>query len=138
MKIVKERVPAENLPDIYKKVDKKYKGDYAKVCRRCIQEDIHPVLRQYRLHAEGPEEICETEEGPGCRVEPVRPHLPLFELQQLTGDSYYDIAKGERLYFLPALKEMHSEKAFASDANFTMRVSYGSIGGYRPYDAALV
>ena len=28
MKIVKERVPAENLPDIYKKVDKKYKGDY--------------------------------------------------------------------------------------------------------------
>ena len=31
---------------------------------------------------------------------------------------------------------MHPEKAFASDANFTMRVSYGSIGGYRPYDAA--
>ena len=30
MKIVKERVPAENLPDIYKKVDKKYKGDYEK------------------------------------------------------------------------------------------------------------
>ena len=30
MKIIKERVPAENLPDIYKKVDKKYKGDYEK------------------------------------------------------------------------------------------------------------
>lgn len=56
-------------------------------------------------------------------------------MQQLTGDSYYDIAKGERLYFA-GLKEMHPEKAFASDANFTMRVSYGSIGGYRPYDAA--
>ena len=25
--------------------------------------------------------------------------ISLFELQQLTGDSYYDIAKGERLYF---------------------------------------
>ena len=61
--------------------------------------------------------------------------ISLFELQQLTGDSYYDIAKGERLYFA-GLKEMHPEKAFASDANFTMRVSYGSIGGYRPYDAA--
>ena len=43
---------------------------------REIEQIIHPVLRQYRLHAEGPEEICEAEEGPGCRVEPVRPHLP--------------------------------------------------------------
>ena len=35
------------------------------------------------------------------------------------------------------LKEMYPEKALSSDAiNFTMRLSYGSIGGYRPYDAA--
>ena len=31
---------------------------------------------------------------------------------------------------------MYPEKALSSDANFTMRLSYGSIGGYRPYDAA--
>ncbi|MFA6769025.1 MAG: S46 family peptidase, partial [Parabacteroides sp.] len=47
----------------------------------------------------------------------------------------YEIEKGERLYFA-ALKEMHPEKALSSDANFTMRLSYGSIGGYHPYDAA--
>ena len=51
------------------------------------------------------------------------------------GDAEYDIAKGERLYFA-GLKEMYPEKALSSDANFTMRLSYGSIGGYRPYDAA--
>ena len=31
---------------------------------------------------------------------------------------------------------MNPNEALSSDANFTMRVSYGSIGGYRPYDAA--
>ena len=51
------------------------------------------------------------------------------------GDAHFEIAKGERLYFA-GLKEMYPEKALSSDANFTMRLSYGSIGGYRPYDAA--
>ena len=45
------------------------------------------------------------------------------------------ITKGERLY-LAGLMEMYPDKTFYSDANFTMRASYGSIGGYRPYDAA--
>ena len=61
--------------------------------------------------------------------------VSIFQLQQLMGDAEYDIAKGERLYFA-GLKEMYPEKALSSDANFTMRLSYGSIGGYRPYDAA--
>ena len=39
------------------------------------------------------------------------------------------------MYFA-GLKEMYPEKPLSSDANFTMRLSYGSIGGYRPYDAA--
>ena len=61
--------------------------------------------------------------------------MSAFELQQLMGESFYDIEKGERLYFA-GLKEMNPEKALPSDANFTMRLSYGSVGGYRPYDAA--
>ena len=61
--------------------------------------------------------------------------MSAYELQQLMSDSYYDIEKGERLYFA-GLKEMNPEKALPSDANFTMRLSYGSVGGYRPYDAA--
>jgi len=61
--------------------------------------------------------------------------LSIFELQQFMNEHRYDVAKGERLYFA-GLQEMHPDKTFYSDANFTMRLSYGSIGGYRPYDAA--
>jgi hypothetical protein len=134
MKIVKERVPAENLPDIYKKVDKKYKGDYEKYAADVFKKTSILSYDNIASMLKDPKKYAKLKKDPAAELS-LSVLISLFELQQLTGDSYCDIAKGERLYFA-GLKEMHPEKAFASDANFTMRVSYGSIGGYRPYDAA--
>ena len=134
MKIVKERVPAENLPDIYKKVDKKYKGDYEKYAADVFKKTSILSYDNIASMLKDPKKYAKLKKDPAAELS-LSVLISLFELQQLTGDSYYDIAKGERLYFA-GLKEMHPEKAFASDANFTMRVSYGSIGGPRPYDAA--
>ena len=134
MKIVKERVLAENLPDIYKKVDKKYKGDYEKYAADVFKKTSILSYDNIASMLKDPKKYAKLKKDPAAELS-LSVLISLFELQQLTGDSYYDIAKGERLYFA-GLKEMHPEKAFASDANFTMRVSYGSIGGYRPYDAA--
>ena len=131
MKIVKERVPAENLPDIYKKVDKKYKGDYEKYAADVFKKTSILSYDNIASMLKDPKKYAKLKKDPAAELS-LSVLISLFELQQLTGDSYYDIAKGERLYFA-GLKEMHPEKAFASDANFTMRVSYGSIGGYRPY-----
>ena len=134
MKIVKERVPAENLPDIYKKVDKKYKGDYEKYAADVFKKTSILSYDNIASMLKDPKKYAKLKKDPAAELS-LSVLISLFELHQLTGDSDYDIAKGERLYFA-GLKEMHPEKAFASDANFTMRVSYGSIGGYRPYDAA--
>lgn len=134
MKIIKERVPAENLPDIYKKVDKKYKGDYEKYAADVFKKTSILSYDNIASMLKDPKKYAKLKKDPAAELS-LSVLISLFELQQLTGDSYYDIAKGERLYFA-GLKEMHPEKAFASDANFTMRVSYGSIGGYRPYDTA--
>ncbi|MDR0834963.1 MAG: S46 family peptidase, partial [Tannerella sp.] len=38
--------------------------------------------------------------------------------------------------YFSGLQKMYPEKSLPSDANFTMRLSYGSIKGYRPFDAA--
>ena len=134
MKIVKERVPAANLPDIYKKIDKKYKGDYAKYAADVFKKTSILSYDNIASMLKDPKKYAKLKKDPAAELS-LSVLISIFELQQLTGDSYYDIAKGERLYFA-GLKEMYPEKAFASDANFTMRLSYGSIGGYRPYDAA--
>ena len=134
MKIVKERVSAENLPDIYKTVDKKYKGDYEKYAADVFKKTAILSYDNIASMLKDPKKYAKLKKDPAAELS-LSVLISLFELQQLTGDSYYDIAKGERLYFA-GLKEMYPEKALSSDANFTMRVSYGSIGGYRPYDAA--
>jgi hypothetical protein len=43
-------------------------------------------------------------------------------------------AKGEKLY-VAGLREMHPDKNYYPDANFTMRLTYGTVEGYSPADA---
>lgn len=61
----------------------------------------------------------------------------MFVLQQLHGslaEARRQIARGNRLYFAGRQK-MDPKRPMPSDANFTMRLSYGSISGYSPSDA---
>lgn len=134
MKVVKEKVPERYLPDIYQKIDKKYKGDYVKYAADVFKKTSLLSYDRIVKMVKDPKEYKKLKKDPAAELS-LSALMSLFELQQLMGDSQYDIAKGERLYFA-ALKEMHPDKALPSDANFTMRLSYGSIGGYRPYDAA--
>ena len=42
----------------------------------------------------------------------------------------------ERLY-IDGLRKMHPNNTFYPNANFTMRLTYGSVGEYRPGDAVI-
>ncbi|MDR2389247.1 MAG: S46 family peptidase [Tannerellaceae bacterium] len=134
LQLVKEEVPEAYLPDIYRKIAKKYKGD----CRKYVAE----VFGKSRLLSydnivaalQDPRQYARMAKDPAAELS-LSVILSVFELQQFMAASQYDIEKGERLY-LAGLQEMHPGRTFYSDANFTMRASYGSIGGYRPYDAA--
>ncbi len=134
MKIVKERVPAEQLPDIYKQVDKKYKGDYKRYAADVFKKTNLLSYENIAAMLNNPKQYKKLKKDPAAQLS-LSVLITIFDLQQLTADAYYDIQKGERLYFA-GLKEMYPERPLASDANFTMRLSYGSIGGYHPYDAA--
>lgn len=134
MRVVKERVPAQYLPDIYKKVDKKYKGDYEKYAADVFKKTSYLSYEKVEKALKDEKQYGKLKGDPVNELS-ISTLSSMFELQQLMGDARYGISKGERIYFA-GLKEMYPEKALFSDANFTMRMSYGSVGGYRPYDAA--
>lgn len=134
LKIAKERISPEFLPDIYKEIDKKYKGDYEKYAADVFKKTSLLSYDNIAQMLRDPKKYERLKKDPAAELS-LSVLVSIFELQQLMGDAQYNIEKGERLYFA-GLKEMHPEKALSSDANFTMRLSYGSIGGYRPYDAA--
>ena len=134
MKVVKERVSPEFLPEIYKSIDKKYKGDYARYAADVFKKTSVLSYEKVEAILKNPKQYAKLKNDPAAELS-LSVLLSIYDLQQSMSNAEFDILKGERLYFA-GLKEMYPEKALPSDANFTMRLSYGSIGGYRPYDAA--
>ena len=135
MKIVKERVPASFLPDIYGKVDKKYKGDYEKYAADVFGNTVLTSFEKVSALLKNPKQYEKAMKKDPAAVLSLSATLAVYDIQQQVAAWDNDIDKGERLYWA-GLKEMYPDRSFYSDANFTMRMSYGTIGGYRPYDAA--
>ncbi|MCC8153471.1 MAG: S46 family peptidase [Tannerellaceae bacterium] len=134
LEIAEKKVPAEFLPDIYQTINKKYKGNYAKYSADLFKKTILLSYDGIEAMMKDPKLFEKTKKDPATELS-LSVLISLFDLQQAMGDAQYDIAKGERLYFA-GLTDMYPDSSFYSEANFTMRLSYGSIKGYRPYDAA--
>jgi len=56
------------------------------------------------------------------------------ELQAQSEQYNNNLQKGQRL-FVDGVMKMQDEKTFYPDANFTMRMTYGTVGGYEAKDA---
>jgi len=134
LKVARERVPAENLPDIYKTIDKKYKGDYAKYSEDVFKKTSLLSIDKIRELLSNPKGAAKLKKDPAVELG-LSTTMSVYGLQEGYTNNRFKINEGERLY-MKALQEMYPDSTFYSDANFTMRLSYGSIGGYRPYDAA--
>ena len=135
LRIVKERVPQSYLPDIYAEIDKKYKGDYERYSADLFAKTaILSESKMAELLADKKKYDKYMKKDPAACLS-LSVMMTMMEIAQSITDSGYEIAKGKRIQFA-GLQKMYPDSVFYSDANFTMRLSYGSIGGYNPYDAA--
>ena len=58
-----------------------------------------------------------------------------YEMNQSISDASEQIEQAERL-FNAAMRRMYADRNFYPDANSTMRLSFGSVAGYSPFDGA--
>jgi Peptidase S46. len=135
LRIVKERVPQQYLSDIYADIDKKFKGDYDRYAAylfsktALLSEDkMIDLLKNKKKYDQ-----YMKKDPAACLALSIM--MTLMEISQDITNIGYEIKKGKRLHF-DGLQKMYPDSIFYSDANFTMRISYGSTGGYHPYDAA--
>lgn len=132
LKLYAEKVPENYLPGVYETIRKQFKGDYNKYADWVFKnskftniEDLQNILRKGTdkdLKKDPAIELANSVAE--CR----------FKITDQLENYYPIIDKGARKY-MAALMEMEPTKAFSPDANFTQRLSYGSIGGYKPADA---
>ncbi len=134
LKILKQRLPADQLPSIYKEIDKKFKGDCNRYATYVFEKSVVPYPDKLEQTILNPKNIKKMDKDPAYTLaKSVREAISALRAELMI--PRFEILKGERLFFA-GLQQMIPDRNFASDANSTMRLSYGSIGGYVPYDGA--
>ncbi len=65
----------------------------------------------------------------------VRPFIDAYNnMMKSTGTAYENLDKGNRL-FMAGLREMQPDRKFYPNANFSLRLTYGTVEDYYPADA---
>lgn len=132
LKIYAENVPAEYLPSIYQTIEDEFDGDYDKYAEWFYNNTKFTSLADVvTLITTGQEEAIMNDPA---IILAKSLETPLKSLQESSIPYYPLVERGERL-FMAGLMGMEPNKTFSPDANFTQRLSYGSIGGYKPADA---
>jgi len=132
IKLYKDDIDAKYWPSFYKLIDTRFKGntdafvdDMFTKSIFTSQEKLAEFLDKPSLKAlrKDPAYIAATS------VNEVR-----SALQKDLEDYSADLAKGQRLY-MAGVMEYQPDKTQYPDANFTMRLTYGKVLDYYPYDA---
>lgn len=126
-----ERVPEEFHPDIYNKINDEFDGDYEKYAAWLFENTKFTSLEELLLLLQAADTQILTKD-PAMELALSSTDMG-YELSGLMMPYYENILRSER-EFMAALIEMDSHKTFYPDANFTQRLSYGTVKGYKPRD----
>jgi len=121
------------LPSSMLEVKTKYKGDAGKYVDHYFKKSFLVDQEKYNAFMDNPS-LKVLRKDPGYKA--VLASQKLYEIRGQMGQFEEAYARGSRL-FLKGLIEMYPDKDFYSDANSTMRMSYGVVGDYYPRDAVL-
>lgn len=131
-KLFAENVDSKYHPDIYKTINGKFKGDYEKFVDKMFDKSIFASQQSMTEFLEKPN-AKKLEKDLVFRT--ANSIMGKFrELSQKTSEFDIKLEKGRRL-FIAGLMEMQKNKVIYPDANFTMRLTYGTVGGYNAKDA---
>ncbi|HEY4800664.1 MAG TPA: S46 family peptidase [Bacteroidia bacterium] len=131
LKLYYENVDKTMHPDFYSTIQSKYKGNYEKyaemIYRKSIfasEEKVLEVLKNY-----SPDNSKGITEDPAYVL--ARNAYGFYESKVIPQYSTFndEVSRLQRTYMF-AQKVVMSEKKYYPDANSTLRVSYGKIGGY--------
>jgi hypothetical protein len=133
LKLYRADVPAKFHPDFYVNVvDKKFKGNIDKFVDDMFAKSVFASEPKLMAFLDKP--VLKTLENDLAYLTSASIYKSAAEVSK--GSSQFDagLTTGKRLW-IAALMEMAPEKTRYSDANSTMRLSYGTVQDYDPRDA---
>lgn len=132
MQMYHNNVPLDQQPAYLLEMDKKFKGDYQAYAEYVFEKSVFDRVDEVEAFLNNPKAKT-LEKDPALTA--MRAFVEVYrDLQKNTKEANKNLAEGEKLY-IAGLRAMNPEKNYYPDANFTMRVTYGSVQGYYPADA---
>ncbi|MCK5135806.1 MAG: S46 family peptidase [Bacteroidales bacterium] len=138
MEACHKHMPGSFLPAFFADIHGKYKGDFTSFAhatyRKSIFGEKDRVMKLLDSYQNDPEDALKQ-----LMKDPMAIYLNQFRELYLVGvNPEYDrleaaLEKNYRTY-MAALLEMSSDGWLYPDANFTMRLTYGEVHGYQPWD----
>jgi hypothetical protein len=126
-------IPADQRPADFNTVLAKCKGDVAEMVAIIFDKSILVDEAKAMAFLEKPS-ARKLSKDPGVIFSETMLTFYRGDLQTMFGDAEQKRATADRLY-KAALFQMHPDKAFAPNANSSMRFSYGQVLEYSPGDA---
>ena len=132
--IYKKSVDADALPECYTVIERKFKGDYTRYARYMFDKSDFTSLDKITKAIKNKKTDFSKDPAIIFSHE-VRRTMDNFRNDEYTR-TFEQIRDAERL-FESGIKAMAAEsgKPMYPDANSTMRLTYGKVGGYKPADA---
>lgn len=131
-KLLDNNLKEEHKASFLKEIKDDYKGDYSKFTQKLYDKSIFVDTVKLFAFLEKPK-LSKLEKDPMIKIN--QSVNDVYSKIFAQSDSYYnDIDNGNRL-FIAGLREMDKNLVQYPDANSTMRLTYGKVGGYSPADA---
>ncbi|MBN2481756.1 MAG: S46 family peptidase [Bacteroidales bacterium] len=127
-----ENVPSDFHPEFFNTVRTKHKNDFWRFSERMFKTSLFADPEKFAKFIEQP---AASDLEKDLAFQAARSALELYSELYYTL-LYYDIdyERGHRLY-VEGLMKMNDKNVFYPDANFTMRMTYGTVRDYYPRDA---
>ena len=128
LKNYREKVQPEFLPTVYATINKKFKGDYKKYVDYLFKNSA--LLKTGKLYYN----TKAFQKDPGVEyaksIKAVVDKIQSLGGENKEGLSLSDSIALQERYLCAAKIQMEQDMPHYSDANFTMRLSYGQVGGF--------
>lgn len=125
-------IPAKFYPEQLTGIAKKYKGDFQQYADMAFSKSIFVDENKMNAFLNDPK-LKTIEKDPIYDL--MKSFYNFYNGKRNEATKINAVMSKEKRFYMAGLREMEKDKIFYPDANFTMRLTYGTVQDYFPADA---
>lgn len=132
LQMYSDGVPVEQQSPAFRETAEKFGFNFTQLAAHVFEKSTFATEAKVQALLSNPKSKTISKDPAYTLVNAMSDHYK--ELSKNTTQAYEDLGKGNRL-FLAGLREMQPNRKFYPNANFSMRLTYGTVQDYYPADA---